>query len=100
MRFDLDDQDIERIAARICTILQGVMPIVAKQDDSIMSVQELADCLKVKPNWIYKQVQFKSIPYFHAGKFPRFKRKEIEAWIQEHSMPSTCPPYPKLKVRV
>ena len=77
-----------------------MIPSARKQDDSIMSVQELADYLKVKPSWIYKQVQFKSIPFFYAGRYPRFKRKEIEAWIQEHSTPSTCPPYPKLKVRM
>ena len=98
MRIELDDKDAELIALKVCSMLQGVVP-AGKTDSIIMDVEELAAMLKVKPTWIYKQIQFKSIPHFHAGKFPRFKRKEIDAWILEQSMPSTCSPYPKLKAR-
>lgn len=98
MVIQIDETDIERIALKVCSMLQGATPASDKQADSIiMTVEELAELLKVKPTWIYKQVQFKSIPHFHAGKYPRFKRKEIEAWIQAQSVPSTCSPYPKLK---
>jgi len=76
------------------------LPTPGRQTDNIiMDVEEVAELLRVDKSWVYKQVQFKSIPHFHAGKYPRFKRKEIDAWIQEQSLPSTCPPYPKLKVR-
>ena len=98
MRFEIDDNDIDRIASRLCNMIQGIVP-AGKADSIIMDVEELAALLKVEKSWVYKQVQFKSIPHFHAGKYPRFKRKEIDAWIQEQSMPSTCSPYPKLKGR-
>jgi predicted DNA-binding transcriptional regulator AlpA len=90
--------DIERIASKLFAMLQGIVP-AGKADSMIMDVSDLCDMLKVKPDWVYKQIQFKAIPHFHAGKFPRFKRKEIDQWIAEQSMPSTCPPYPKLKCR-
>lgn len=77
----------------------GSVPTAGRADSAIMDVEELAAMLKVDKSWVYKQVQFKAIPHFHAGKYPRFKRKEIDAWIQEQSMPSTCSPYPKLKAR-
>lgn len=98
MVIQIDDNDIERIAAKLFTMLSsGGLPVTGKADSIIMDVEELAGLLKVNTSWIYKQIQFKSIPHFHAGKYPRFKRKEIDAWIQEQSVPSTCPPYPKLK---
>jgi len=98
MVIQIEEQDIERIATKVCAMLQGVAP-AGKADSIIMDVEELAAILKVNTSWVYKQVQFKSIPHFHAGKYPRFKRHEIDIWIQEQSMPSTCSPYPKLKAK-
>ena len=77
----------------------GSVGTVMPTESIIMDVDELAAYLKVNSTWVYKQVQFKSIPHFHAGRYPRFKRKEIEAWILEQSMPITCAPFPKLKTK-
>jgi excisionase family DNA binding protein len=100
MVIQIDDTDLDRIAAKLATLLQGTIPAAGKQPDNIiMDVEELAGMLKVDKSWVYKQVQYKSIPHFHAGKYPRFKRKEIDSWIQEQSIPSTCPAYPKLKAK-
>lgn len=97
MEIQIDDNDIERIAARIKSMLHEA-PVSTKQFvSSIMDVSELAGLLRVEKSWVYKQVQLKSIPHFHAGKYPRFKRKEIDSWTVEQSMPSTCSPYPRLK---
>ena len=98
MVIQIDDMDIQRIAAAVCSMIAGTVP-AGKADSMIMDVEELAAMLKVNASWVYKQVQFKSIPHFHAGKYPRFKRKEIDAGIQEQSMPSTGSPYPKLKAK-
>ena len=96
MRIDIEEMDIERIASKICSMLTSIVP-ADKTNSIIMDVEELAQLLKVDKSWVYKQVQFKSIPHFHAGKYPRFKRKEIDDWIYQQSVPSTCPAYPKLK---
>jgi excisionase family DNA binding protein len=96
MIIQIDDTDIDRIASKVCAMLHGSVP-AGKAASAIMDVEELAAMLKVNTSWVYKQIQFKSIPHFHAGKYPRFKRKEIDTWIQEQSMPSTCQPYPQMK---
>ena len=97
MEIQIDENDIERIAAKIHFLLQEA-PVSTKQIGSIiMDVEELAGHLRVEKSWVYKQVQLKSIPHFHAGRYPRFKRKDIDSWITEQSMASTCAPYPKLK---
>ncbi|MBV5326527.1 MAG: helix-turn-helix domain-containing protein [Chlorobium sp.] len=97
MEIQIDENDIERIAARIKSMLQEATVSSKNPDSIIMDVADLAGFLRVDKSWVYKQVQFKSIPHFHAGKYPRFKRKEIDSWIVDQSMPSTCSPYPKLK---
>lgn len=97
MVIQIDDNDINRIAARLAEIIQPVSASGLQADTCIMDVEELAGLLKVDKSWVYKQVQFKSIPHFHAGKYPRFKRKDIDDWIHQQSVPSTCPAYPKLK---
>ena len=99
MVIQIDDTDIDRIAARLAEIIQPAASSVLQSDTSIMDVEQLAGLLKVDKSWVYKQVQFKSIPHFHAGKYPRFKRKEIDDWIHQQSVPSTCPAYPKLKIK-
>jgi len=97
MEIQIDDIDVERIAIRIHSLLQGSAVSTKQTDSIIMDVDELAGHLRVEKSWVYKQVQLKSIPHFHAGRYPRFKRKDIDSWIIEQSMPSTCAPYPKLK---
>lgn len=100
MKLELEQTDIHMIAASVVDAIRPLLaPQQGKPDELILDVKALAGYLKVDPSWVYKQVQFKSIPHFHAGKYPRFKRKEIDAWIKEQSKPSTCAPYPKLKLR-
>ena len=100
MKLELEQTDLQRIAEHVLDALRPLLAGTGKDKpvDAVMDVQALADYLKVAPTWVYKQVQFKSIPHFHAGKFPRFKRSEIDSWIKQNSTPSTCPPYPKLKM--
>lgn len=96
MRLELEQQDTHAIARKVADLvlneLTGAVP-----PGEIMDVDELAAMLKVKKDWVYKQVQFKSIPHFKAGKLTRFRRKEIVAWIAEQSIPSTKAAYPRLK---
>lgn len=97
MVIQIDNTDIERIAAAVCSMLVSGGATGKQTASPIMDVDELSVMLKVQPSWVYKQIQFKSIPHFHAGKYPRFKRHEIDEWIQEQSIPCTTAPYPKLK---
>lgn len=100
MKFEIEHTDARLIAEYIFDLMRpNLPPVCDKKDSAIMSVQELSDYLKVDPSWVYKQIQFKSIPHFHAGKYPRFKKQDIDVWIQENSTPPTKAPYPKLSSR-
>lgn len=49
--------------------------------DEIMTVAEVAEYLKMKPQTIYKWLQEGTIPAAKFGKEWRFKRSVIDQWI-------------------
>ncbi len=57
------------------------------QDDQVMTVQELAKYLRMKPVTIYKHASSGKLPGFKIGSHWRFKKNTINSWIrsQEHS---------------
>lgn len=43
----------------------------------------LADWLKLTKDYLYDQVQANQIPYHRFGRSLRFRRSEIEQWLEE-----------------
>lgn len=54
-------------------------------DTDVMTVREVAEYLKVKERTIYRLVAKGGIPAFKVGGSWRFRRSEIEAWIDHHA---------------
>lgn len=50
-------------------------------DNEILTVEEVATYLKLAKKTVYKLIAEKQIPAFRVGKFWRFKKSEIEQWI-------------------
>ena len=48
----------------------------------ILTVEEVAEYLKLAKKTVYKLAAEKKIPAFRLGKFWRFKKAEIEEWIK------------------
>ncbi len=53
-------------------------------EDEIMTLEEVAAYLKVKPQTIYTWAQEKKIPAAKLGKEWRFKRSVVDAWFDQH----------------
>ena len=53
-------------------------------DNEIMTLEEVAEYLKLKPQTIYTWAQEKRIPAAKLGKEWRFKRSIIDAWFNQH----------------
>ena len=49
---------------------------------SVMTVQEVADYLKMKTVTIYKHAQRGKLPGFKVGSTWRFKKDTIDKWIE------------------
>ena len=55
-------------------------------EDAIFDKKKLAEYLNVPVTWVDKKVSFNEIPYFKAGKYPRFKKSVIDKWIEDNTV--------------
>lgn len=91
MKSVLEPEDIQAIADAVAARLAPAVPVPAATgtaDEEIFDVPGLAGYLKVDKSWVYKQLQLKTIPHFHAGRYPRFYKVQIDRWTKENSTPA------------
>jgi excisionase family DNA binding protein len=53
--------------------------------DSLLTVEEVADILRVPPSWVYERTRRRAsdrIPGFRLGKYWRFREADVRAWIE------------------
>jgi len=55
-------------------------------DHEIMTIEEVAHYLRLKPQTIYKWAQEKRIPAAKLGKEWRFRRSVIDAWVDDQML--------------
>lgn len=59
---------------------------VEAQPESLLTVKDLAEYLSVKMSWVYEAVRSKGLPYLKLGAHLRFRRSEIDRWLDENSL--------------
>jgi len=52
-------------------------------EETVFTVQELADYLRMKPVTIYKHAKARKLPGFKVGANWRFKKATIDRWIEQ-----------------
>jgi len=63
-----------------------------------MTVRQVAEYLNVDPKVIYRLAQTGELPGFKVAGTWRFKREDIEAWIEEQKKrPAIGPNFPSTK---
>ncbi len=83
MKIELEVSDIERIAERVVKQITPLLSHNSKSNDNeLMTVEELADYLKVKKSTIYDKVHNRTIPFLKNGNLLLFRRKHIDLWLQ------------------
>ena len=50
--------------------------------DDLLTIEQLAELLGVKVSWIYAQTSAKKIPFLKLGGRLRFRRSDVERWIE------------------
>jgi excisionase family DNA binding protein len=55
----------------------------AFKSEKFWTVSEASLFLSVKPSTIYQWVHLKKIPHYKIGRIIRFKRRDLEAWVEE-----------------
>jgi excisionase family DNA binding protein len=60
-------------------------------NDQILTVKEVAEYLKVNERTIYRLATEKKIPAFRVGTSWRFRRAEVDSWINAGGVDSDKP---------
>jgi len=79
MRTLLDQEDVDLIAHRVAEILKPYLTPKDKADDTIFSVEALAQYLCVSSKWVYDHAH--ELPKFKLGGLLRFKKKDVDKII-------------------
>jgi excisionase family DNA binding protein len=96
MKLEFEQADIDLIANRVAEILKPMLSSTAKHDekDALLDVAQLADYLNVSQAWVYDRIRDNEIPHSKLGKYLRFRKREIDKWIETQSFK----PFHALKV--
>ena len=54
----------------------------AFKSEKFWTVSEASLFLSVKPSTIYQWVHLKEIPHYKIGRIVRFRRRDLEAWVE------------------
>jgi excisionase family DNA binding protein len=49
--------------------------------DDLLTADEVADLLRMTSAWVYAQTRRNRIPHMRLGRYFRYRRSAIEAWI-------------------
>jgi len=52
--------------------------------EKFLTVLDVALLLSVRPSTVYQWVSSGEIPHYRLGRIVRFKRKDLDVWIEEH----------------
>ena len=94
--------ELEDIKAVSSTVVELITPILQKNsnksEDIIFNQDELASYLKVSRSWVDQKISQNGIPHIKIGKYPRFRKDQIDEWLEENSTPAV-PSDPAVKVK-
>ena len=53
-------------------------------ENGYLDIHQLSTLLNVKPSTLYSMVEAREIPHYRIGRLIRFKKEEVEAWMETH----------------
>jgi excisionase family DNA binding protein len=88
MLMKFEKSDIQLLAKEL---LRELMPTLKTSEktsanDFIFDVKQLSKYLNVPDSWIYRQTCDHNIPYYKLGGYLRFKKPEIDKWLEEQKV--------------
>ena len=93
MRSTLEADDIQAITDSIFIRLKPLISNNPTQTDELMDIDQLCEYLKVTRQWVYERTHLYEIPFIKlSNKVLRFKRKEIDKWLDTRKTPVATQP--------
>ena len=66
--------------------VESIASIAFSDVDSLLTVEDVAELLKLPVSWIYERTRRRGIgriPGFRLGKYWRFRRAEVLEWLEQ-----------------
>lgn len=53
-------------------------------DGALLDANGVAELLRVPASWVYAEARAGRIPHVRVGRYRRFRRSALEAWVEAH----------------
>lgn len=70
-------------------IQTGGRPEAREARDVLLTAEEVASFLRVTRGWVYAETRARRIPHVRLGRYVRYRRSAVEAWVSELEASST-----------
>ena len=51
--------------------------------DELLTADDVAELLRVTPAWVYAETRRNRIPHVRLGRYVRYRRQSLDAWIAQ-----------------
>ena len=65
--------------------------------DSLLTAEEVAALLQVTCSWVYAETRRRRIPHLRLGRYVRYRRSALTAWMEDMERSSTRPQASRLR---
>lgn len=98
--FILPPEFVEEIVEKLFQKLKPIMSNNEKHEgNDIFDIKELAEYLQVTTKWVYQQTHLKTIPHLKlTNKQLRFRKKDIDNWLNTLKIPPVGEPTGKMRL--
>lgn len=55
--------------------------------DRLLTAEEVAELLSVPTSWVRESTRSGAMPHVELGRYRRYRRDEVEAWLERCSRP-------------
>ncbi len=89
IELDINPEELDKLADALAVkVAEKLKPLLSQrghEDDRIFTIETLASYLSVEKEWVYAHV--KKIPHYKVGRFPRFRKKDVDRWLEHSKAP-------------
>jgi excisionase family DNA binding protein len=68
---------------------EGGVPESLSASDALLTAEEVAALLQVTCSWVYAQTRRRRIPHLRLGRYVRYRREALDAWMKHVELTST-----------
>jgi excisionase family DNA binding protein len=72
--------------------LSATHNVPSRRTDPLLTADEVADLLRVTRAWVYTETRARRIPHVRLGRYVRYRRSAVEAWVAQLEAASTTRP--------